>query len=54
MGVASMIIGIISLFVGFFPICGTWAIIPAFGAVDLISDRQLSNLEKKLYKFVGN
>jgi len=29
MGVASLVIGIISLVVGFVPFCGTWAMIPA-------------------------
>jgi hypothetical protein len=29
MGIASMVIGIIALVVGFIPLCGTWAVIPA-------------------------
>jgi hypothetical protein len=29
MGIASMVIGIVSLAVGWFPFCGTWAIAPA-------------------------
>jgi hypothetical protein len=35
MGIASMVIGIISLIVGFFPICGTWAVIPAIVGIGL-------------------
>ena len=29
MGVASLVLGIVSVIVGFIPLCGTWAIIPA-------------------------
>jgi hypothetical protein len=41
MGVASMIIGIISLVIGFVPMCGFWAAVPAvigliLGIVDLV------------------
>jgi hypothetical protein len=41
MGVASMVIGIVSLAIGFFPLCGAWAVIPAvvglgLGIADLI------------------
>ena len=41
MGVASMIIGIVSLVIGFIPMCGFWAAVPAvigliLGIVDLV------------------
>ncbi len=41
MGIASMVIGIFSLVIGFFPICGAWAIVPAtvgliLGIVDFV------------------
>lgn len=29
MGVASLVLGIISVIVGFIPLCGTWALVPA-------------------------
>ena len=29
MGVASLVLGIVSVVIGFVPFCGTWAIIPA-------------------------
>ena len=35
MGIASMVIGIVSLLIGFIPFCGTWAIIPAFAGLGL-------------------
>ena len=35
MGIASMVIGIVSLLIGFVPFCGTWAIIPAFAGLGL-------------------
>jgi len=41
MGVASMVIGIVSVVIGFVPFCGAWAVIPAvvglaLGIVDLV------------------
>ena len=41
MGVASMVIGIVSLVIGFIPMCGFWAAVPAvvgliLGVVDLV------------------
>ena len=33
MGVASMVIGIVALIIGFIPFCGTWALLPAVVAV---------------------
>jgi hypothetical protein len=41
MGIASMVIGIVALVIGFVPFCGAWAIVPAFaglilGIVDLV------------------
>ncbi len=35
MGIASMVIGIVSLMIGFIPFCGTWAIIPACAGIGL-------------------
>ena len=29
MGVAALVLGIVSLVISFFPLCGTWAVIPA-------------------------
>ena len=35
MGIASMVIGIVALMIGFIPFCGTWAIIPACAGIGL-------------------
>jgi hypothetical protein len=35
MGIASMVIGIVSLMIGFIPFCGTWAIVPASVGIGL-------------------
>lgn len=35
MGIASMVIGIVALMIGFVPFCGTWAIIPASAGIGL-------------------
>ena len=35
MGIASMVIGIISLIVGFIPFCGMWVVIPALAGIGL-------------------
>ncbi|MDD5309328.1 MAG: hypothetical protein PHU25_18590 [Deltaproteobacteria bacterium] len=45
MGIASMVIGIVAVVVGFFPFCGTWALVPALvglglGIADLVVKTQ--------------
>jgi hypothetical protein len=48
MGVASMVIGIVSLAIGFFPFCGAWAIVPAVIGLGLgIADLVLKNRRKE-------
>lgn len=46
MGIASMVIGIISAIFGFVPFCGSWAIIPAIvglilGIIDMVQKNKM-------------
>ncbi len=48
MGVASMVIGIVALLIGFIPFCGTWIIIPALAGLGLgIADLIIKLSDKK-------
>ena len=52
MGVAALVLGIISVAVGFIPFCGTWAIIPAIvglvlGIVDCVKKSKEGNPKGK-------
>lgn len=52
MGVAALVLGIISVVVGFIPFCGTWAIIPAIvglvlGIVDCVKKSKEGNPKGK-------
>lgn len=52
MGVAALVLGIVSVVVGFIPFCGTWAIIPAIvglilGIVDCVKKSKSGNPKGK-------
>ena len=52
MGVAALVLGIISVAVGFIPFCGTWAIIPAIvglvlGIIDCVKKSKAGNPKGK-------
>ena len=53
MGVAALVLGIISVIISFIPFCGTWAIIPAIvglvlGIIDWIKKVKQAKLKVKL------
>ena len=52
MGVAALVLGIVSLVISFIPFCGTWAIIPAIvglvlGIVDWVKKKKASEPKGK-------
>lgn len=52
MGVAALVLGIVSVVIGFIPFCGSWAIIPAIvglvlGIVDLVKKNKEGNPKGK-------